>query len=67
MNLKSLQYGLQYGARYGARLTEKFCRSASFFVTHACTKSLHKAHEKSCTRISNSSSPASGMPSLTLY
>ena len=28
-----------------------------FFVVHACTKSLHKAHEI-CTKISNSSSPA---------
>ena len=29
-----------------------------FFVVHACTKSLHKAQEISCTKISNSSSPA---------
>ena len=28
-----------------------------FFVTHACTESLHKAHKISCTKISNSSSP----------
>ena len=27
-----------------------------FFVVHACTKSLHKAHEISCTKTSNSSS-----------
>ena len=29
-----------------------------FFVAHTCTKSLHKAHETSCTKISNSPSPA---------
>ena len=29
-----------------------------FFVVHACTKSLHKAHEILCTKIPNSSSPA---------
>ena len=28
-----------------------------FFVVHACTKSLHKVHKISCTKILNSSSP----------
>ena len=33
-----------------------------FFVAHACTKSLHKAHKISGTKISNSLSPGSWSP-----
>ena len=33
-----------------------------FFVVHTCTKSLHKAHKISGTKISNSLSPGSWNP-----
>ena len=35
----------------------KAFRGACFCMVHTCTKSVYKAHEKSCTRISNSFSP----------
>ena len=38
-------------------LRKNTAEGQDFFVVHACTKSLHKAHEISCTKISNSSSP----------
>ena len=39
----------------------KAFRGARFSVAHACNKSVYEAHQKSCTRISNSFSPVGGV------
>ena len=66
MYLKSSRYGARYLkssrylAVYGARLTENNVELQVYFCGQMRTESLYKAHEISCTKISNSSSPVHG-------